>query len=77
MKLIKSEYKIECQKCHKMYNQFVIKNNELICLNCLNFGRKSRPTKLTAQQKASIKRNLEEYYKKAPKTKIIYGGCFN
>lgn len=81
MKIINAPYKIECQMCNKMKNLFVAKNDKLICLACLKSknGAKQRhkKCKLSKEQIESIKKNLDEYYKKRGSIKIIYGGCFN
>lgn len=77
--IIKAPYLIECSCCHKMKSDLIIKNKRLICLDCYNkdFKNLFNKPKLTKIQIASIRKNIKDYEKNRPKTKIIFGGCFN
>ncbi len=83
MKVIATEYQIECQNCHNMANAFVAKKQKLICLNCLNEKKLSK-----IQEREILKaknRKLFKYdkwdlgklgYAINGVTSIVYGGFF-
>lgn len=77
-KILKTPYSIQCFCCGKMKKDFIVSKKQLICLDCYNKdfkGLYNKP-KLTKIQLDSIRKNLIDYEKNRPKTKIIYGGCF-
>ena len=58
MKIITYENKVGCQNCQNMANDFVVKNQKLICLNCYN-----QKKLLKLQEKEKLKPRQRKLFK--------------